>query len=128
MYETLNVSIFKVLSDPTRVRILLALMERSMSVLELADLLNLDQPLVSYHLKHLKKYGIVDVKRVDKYHIYSVNSEKKRVINLLLKTCKEGDVVEDILSELRNELSKYVGDRMANTLIENFKKRLQEKL
>ncbi|WP_290902329.1 helix-turn-helix transcriptional regulator [Ferroglobus sp.] len=129
MYEALNISIFKALSDPTRVRILLALMEKSMSVLEIAEYLKLDQPLVSYHLKHLKKYGIVDVKRVDKYHIYSVNPEKRGILSLLLKTCRKDDnTLDSLFSELKEELSKYVGENMANVLVENFKKKLQEKL
>ena len=129
MYDTLNVTVFKVLSDPTRVRILATLLERSMSVLEIAEKLNLEQPLVSYHLKHLKRYGIVDVERVDKFRIYSVKPEKKKMLDLLLKmssTENKEDLLEMLLSELKDELSAYIGERMARTYTDDIRKKLKE--
>ncbi len=129
MYETHNISLFKMLSDPTRVRILATLLERNMSVLEIAEKLKLEQPLVSYHLKYLKRHGIVDVRRENKLHIYSVKPEKKRVLNLLLKMSgidDKEDLQEMLLSELKNELSVYIGERMAKIYIEDIRKKLKE--
>jgi len=129
MYETFNVTVFRILSDPTRVKILATLLERKMSVLEIAEKLNLEQPLVSYHLKHLKKYDIVDVERIDKFHIYSVKEDKRRVLNILLKmgnARNREDFLLTLLTELKEELSAYVGDRMAETYVDEIKKRMDE--
>ena len=50
----------KVLSDPTRMRILKLLENRKMCVCEIAEILKQTQPNISKHLKKLKNSGIID--------------------------------------------------------------------
>ena len=128
MYSVFNITLFKALSDPTRVRILATLLEREMSVLEIAEKLNLEQPLVSYHLKQLRKQGIVDVERTNRFRIYSVKPEKKKTIDLLLKISgieNKEDLLKVLFSELKDELSTYLGERIAKMYTDNIKKKIK---
>lgn len=59
MRENLAV-FFKALSDPTRLRILRALIEAPHCVCELESALGLAQPLLSRHLAYLRNSGIVE--------------------------------------------------------------------
>lgn len=51
------------LADPKRILILYALHEKPLSVNELVDLLDLNQPMVSRHLKVLRERGMVITSR-----------------------------------------------------------------
>lgn len=58
-------------ADPTRVRILLALIERDMTVSELVELLGAPQPRVSTHLRVLAGAGLVCSRRDGRQRIYA---------------------------------------------------------
>jgi len=68
---------FKLLSDDSRLKILLALTrEGQMHVTSLCDLLGESQPAVSHHLTLLRMQGLVSFRRTGKfnnYHIDAVN-------------------------------------------------------
>jgi DNA-binding transcriptional ArsR family regulator len=61
---------FRVLGDPTRLRILAALAERERSVGELVDLLGAPQGRVSNHLACLKWCRLVDARRDGRRIVY----------------------------------------------------------
>lgn len=50
---------FQVLADPTRVRMVKALVDNQWCVSELTQALGMDQPAVSHQLKYLRELGIV---------------------------------------------------------------------
>lgn len=52
-------TIFKILSDPNRIRILKILKKRKMCVCELSFILGITQPSVSRHLKKLKSARLI---------------------------------------------------------------------
>jgi DNA-binding transcriptional ArsR family regulator len=54
---------FRVLADPTRVRLLCALAQRELCVSELTDLLGMEQSAVSHQLRTLRGYGLVDARK-----------------------------------------------------------------
>ena len=60
--------IFKGFGNPIRIRIIDALRDRSLRVMELSDLLELPQPIISQQLKILKSAGIVH--RIREKHNY----------------------------------------------------------
>jgi ArsR family transcriptional regulator len=69
-------SIFKSLSDPTRLRIVhLLLRGGELCVCEFEHLLDLPQPLVSRHLTSLKNAGLVKVRREAQWMYYSLVSD-----------------------------------------------------
>jgi len=65
----------KSLSDVNRLRILLALEKGSTSVSVLVEDLELSQPLVSHHLRELRRALLVSVKRKGPFVYYSLTDE-----------------------------------------------------
>jgi ArsR family transcriptional regulator len=57
------IKVMKALSDPTRVKILKLLQQKTMCVCELQGALQVSQPSVSKHLKLLEESGLVDYKK-----------------------------------------------------------------
>lgn len=67
------VQIFKLLSDETRLRILLYLArEGELHVTALCDKLGQSQPAVSHHLALLRVAGLIEARRDGKHNYYSV--------------------------------------------------------
>jgi ubiquinone/menaquinone biosynthesis C-methylase UbiE/biotin operon repressor len=67
----------KMISDPTRLRILLLLGEESLSVAELQQILGMGQSRISTQLSQLKKEGLVADQRSGKNNIYSAQIPKE---------------------------------------------------
>jgi ArsR family transcriptional regulator len=63
-------SVFKTLSDPTRLRLLNLLADGETCVCELTDTLRVVQPKVSRHLAQLKRAGLVEARREGKWMHY----------------------------------------------------------
>src|SRR4029079_15988504 len=69
------VSLFKLLSDETRLRILYFLTQRSeLHVRALCDLLGQSQPAVSHHLAILRVAGLIDRRREGKHNYYALHT------------------------------------------------------
>lgn len=67
------VQVFKLLSDETRLRILLYLArEGELHVTALCDKLGQSQPAVSHHLALLRVAGLIEARRDGKHNYYSV--------------------------------------------------------
>lgn len=67
------VTVFKLLSDETRLRILFILREADeMNVLELCQILGQRQPSVSHHLALLRVNGLIDMRRDGKHNFYHI--------------------------------------------------------
>ena len=70
------VQVFKLLSDETRLRILLYLaQEEEMHVTALCDILGQYQPAVSHHLAMLRAAGVIERRREGKHNYYSIRAE-----------------------------------------------------
>jgi len=66
---------FNNLANPTRLAALEQLMNKPMSVNELADALGQEQSMISHNLKPLLQCKFVTIKKQGKQRIYSVNKE-----------------------------------------------------
>ncbi len=66
---------FKMLADPTRLRIITALAEGEVCVHELADALKLSQSAVSHQLRLLRQQGLVRTRRVGRHVYYHLDDE-----------------------------------------------------
>ena len=85
------IQFFKLLSDETRLRILILLLQEKLCVCELQGLLALSQPKVSKHLAKLRDVGAVEDEKVDKFVFYKLaNLDRDH------KT-----ILEDILSHIK---------------------------
>lgn len=68
-------SIFQALGDPTRVRIIHALIHSEICVCDLAAVLEMTQSAVSHQLRHLKNLRIVKRRKVGRTVYYSIEDE-----------------------------------------------------
>lgn len=87
---------FKVLSDDTRLRILMLLYRQDLCVCQICGILNISQPSVSKNLAKLRDMNIVIDTRKEKFIEYSLVREIQDNIFLL-----------NILSQLHDEIDKY---------------------
>ncbi len=78
------VTTFKALADDTRVRVLKLLGNGEFCVCEIAFALNLEQPRLSFHLRILKKAGIVIDRRQERWILYRLNEEDMFIRFLLM--------------------------------------------
>ncbi|MGI5824212.1 MAG: ArsR/SmtB family transcription factor [Bacillota bacterium] len=76
--------LFKAMNDPTRLKIINALLIHEMCVCDLTALLNLTQPAVSHHLKALRQARLVKFRREGKAAYYSLDDDH---IQLLFDQC-----------------------------------------
>ncbi|TET27689.1 ArsR family transcriptional regulator [Candidatus Aerophobetes bacterium] len=75
-----HLELFKALSDKTRVRILLLLMEKDLCVCELMFILKMEQSRVSHQLQVLKNVDLVKDEREGKWMIYSISPAEKEML------------------------------------------------
>ena len=76
--------LFKVLSDPTRLKILLTLREGEKNVTSIAAAVAMEQSAVSHQLKLLRENRVVKSRREGKAILYSLDD--KHVIDILQET------------------------------------------
>jgi DNA-binding transcriptional ArsR family regulator len=74
-------SVFDVLAEPNRRRILDLLQPRECSVGQLVERLELSQPAVSKHLRILREAGLVDVRVDAQRRVYSVRPDPLRAMD-----------------------------------------------
>ena len=70
-----TIKMFKALSDETRLRIYLLLLQGELCVCELVSILNIEQSRISHSVRILKEAGLVVNRREGKWIIYAVNPE-----------------------------------------------------
>jgi ArsR family transcriptional regulator len=108
-------NIMKLLSDKTRLRILMLLTRRELCVCQIMGVLGISQPLVSRNLKLLSDAGFLDERKEGKLVFYSINKSldklNTRMIELLKETLKDDSILTDDLSSLREceEFQKKTG-------------------
>lgn len=67
--------IFKALSDPTRIKIIYALMKGSLCVSDISELLGMSQSSISHQLALLRSQRLIKVKRRGRRAYYSLDDE-----------------------------------------------------
>jgi DNA-binding transcriptional ArsR family regulator len=93
---------FTNLANPTRLAAIEQLMEKPMSVNELAAALNQEQSMISHNLKPLLECNLVTSEKHGKKHIYTLNQETIRPIFSIIQNhaikfcptkgkCKKGE-------------------------------------
>jgi len=84
---------FKVLSDETRIRILVMLFHKKLCVCELCGVLGESQPKISKHLAKLRDMGYVKDERQEQFIFYCLNNTDK--------------VLKSILQDIMDNLESY---------------------
>lgn len=86
--------LFKVLGDPTRLRIMqLLLDEKNVCVGEVADRLHISTPATSQHLRQLEMYGLLQPSRTGQRICYQPNHDNynTEVIIKTIQLLEEGE-------------------------------------
>ena len=73
--------IFKVLGDETRVKILYILSQNELCVCDIADILGMNMPAISNHLRILRALRLVSYKRDGRSVYYTLND--KHIVDLI---------------------------------------------
>lgn len=95
----LHAELCKMLSHPTRLKILEQLKEESKTVKEIVEVLETSQPTVSQHLGELKKQGLVRAEREGNSMQYHIEHPK------ILDAC---DIIREVLFERLSEDQKLL--------------------
>jgi DNA-binding transcriptional ArsR family regulator len=108
-------SVFDVLAEPNRRRILDLLQPRECSVGQLADRLDLSQPAVSKHLRILREAGLVDVRVDAQRRVYRVRPEPLQAMDEWLAPYRRMwasrlDDLERRLDEMGDDSEEGAGD------------------
>ena len=74
----------KALADPTRVRILAALLKNELCVCELADAMELSQSTLSNHLQTLRQAGVLSTTQRHKWINYSIEQSARPAVEAVL--------------------------------------------
>ena len=92
-------SLFGLLSDSTRLRILYLLYHREVCVRNIAEAIEMSPPAVSHHLRSLKQLGVITSRRIGKVVHYTIaDTADGALVSDLLKTVfeRKGMYEEDI--------------------------------
>ncbi len=74
---------FKLLSDESRLRILLLLLDNQLCVCQLCGILNLSQPSVSKTLARFRDLDLVEDTRQEKYIFYTLKKNQSLLLGIL---------------------------------------------
>ena len=104
--------IFKAIGDFSRVRIISLLMDESLCVTELSNIMQMSVSAISRHLTRLNLLGIIDDRHEAQWVYYEVSDNFKAENKLLLEYIKyvaEKDItlLDDILRRQRYRASEY---------------------
>ncbi|MBR1535377.1 MAG: winged helix-turn-helix transcriptional regulator [Treponema sp.] len=82
--------LFKIFGDSSRIKILFALLDKELSVGEIAELLSMTQSAVSHQLRLLKASKLVQVRREGKSMIYALADDHvSKILNIGLEHIEE---------------------------------------
>jgi ArsR family transcriptional regulator len=107
---------FKVLSDETRIRLLILLYHKRLCVCELCGVLGESQPKVSKHLAKLRDMGFVKDERKEQFIFYYLNMNNSVLITtlqniicnidefpILAKDLKKLETAEEFIKECKSK-------------------------
>lgn len=113
------VTIFKALSDETRLRIIKLLARGELCVCDLVTALDMVQPKVSFHLGVLKKAGILKGRRAGKWMHYRLDDAdmfKRLLLLSVFERMPEGASSKD-KKRLEAALQNRCADRQSGTSV-----------
>lgn len=104
-------TVFKALSDKTRLRILALLGTSEVCVCHIHDTLGLAQPTASRHLAYLRRTGLVDARREGVWMHYKVSTSLDPVVRGVVDAAVNALTHEPVTSSDRKQYQKAFGRR-----------------
>ncbi len=96
-------SLFKCLSDPTRLRIVNLLLRGPLCVCDIQQALEEPQVKMSKHLGYMRKHGLLVVERKANWNFYEIASDLPEAVKNCLKAIESGTTSD---SQLRADLER----------------------
>jgi ArsR family transcriptional regulator len=103
------VTIFKALSDETRLRIIKLLEQGELCVCDITAALEMVQPKVSFHLSALKEAGLIKDRKQGKWIHYSLTEKDLFRRMLILSACER--MQDGAVSGDRKRLDAFLGKK-----------------
>jgi len=109
------VEIFKLLTDEQRIRILMLLMKKELSVCQLMGIIGASQPHISRNLSLLSRGGFLEGRHDGKLRFYSISkdlsADRKAVLDVLVEQLKSDQRFNEDLKTLKecSEFQKKMG-------------------
>ena len=106
-------SIFKILSDENRLRMIVLLYQEELCVCELSGILEIPQPRISQNLSKLRDLNLVNDERKDKFVFYSLRRDNKILTDVLENIMEDFEsypqliVDKDRLKDKEKYLNQY---------------------
>jgi ArsR family transcriptional regulator, arsenate/arsenite/antimonite-responsive transcriptional repressor len=85
------VTFSRALGDPTRWRIVQLVMGDALCVCELADILEMPQSSVSSHVQIIRKAGLLESEKCEKWTYFQIHRDYRKLLSLLAKFFHEAD-------------------------------------
>lgn len=79
------VTFSRALADPTRWRIIRLVMNDALCVCELADILEMPQSSVSSHVQIIRKAGLLESEKCEKWTYFQIHRDYRKLIQTLAK-------------------------------------------
>lgn len=110
------INIFKVLSDQTRLRVVMLLYKEELCVCELVGVLDESQPKISKSLSKLRDLRLVEDERKEKFVFYRLKRDNPVLNNILEQILVDIDEYPQLAEDIRrlSEKEKYLDQ--CNTL------------
>jgi ArsR family transcriptional regulator, arsenate/arsenite/antimonite-responsive transcriptional repressor len=103
------VTIFKALSDETRLRVIKLLEQGELCVCDITAALDMVQPKVSFHLSALKEAGLIKDRKQGKWIHYSLTEKDLFRRMLILSACER--MPDSTISGDRKRLDSFLGKK-----------------
>ena len=96
-------TLFKILSDQTRLRIILLLSQKEFCVCQLCDILEQDQPKISKNLSKLRDLDLVTTERREKFIFYRLKDDHKTLNGIIEGIFKNSKDYPQIQSDQKRQ-------------------------
>ena len=111
-------NIYKILSDETRLRILMLLYNEDLCVCQLCGVLNTSQPKISKNLSKLRDMQLVQDERREKFVYYSLSKDNKLLMATLEQILENASQYPKLREDLERLKDKEVYLKQCFTLLE----------
>ncbi len=98
------INFLKLLSDETRLRIMVLLYHQELCVCELCGVTDISQPNVSKHLAKMRDMGFVKDEKRERFVFYSLNIEDeifKNILNNVVANIEDYQVLKDDIKKVK---------------------------
>jgi len=117
------VTIFKALSDETRLRVIKLLEQGELCVCDITAALDMVQPKVSFHLSALKEAGLIKDRKQGKWIHYSLTEKDLFRRMLILSACER--MQDSTISGDRKRLDSFLGKKEQDGKVVSLKNKVR---